>query len=155
MLCVAAVVVARQFWKVRQDEVTLARLERQGNQANKTEASDAASFYELGSVQLRKRLFGQAVESLSEARGVATAEEAPEEAVALIENALGFALAAQNNYKLALKHYRAALKAKPDYPVASTTSPMPWKRCRTPNRLAPLIKRCSNWTAATAQPSNV
>ncbi|MBE9154760.1 MULTISPECIES: tetratricopeptide repeat protein [unclassified Cyanobium] len=114
----AAVVVARQIWKVRQDEVTLARLERQGGQGAQTEARDAASLYELGSVQLRKRLFGQAVESLSEARQLATAEEAPAEALALIENALGFALAAQKNYKTALKHYRAALKAKPDYPVA-------------------------------------
>lgn len=114
----AAVVVARQIWMVRQDEVTLARLERQGDGASTSESGDAASLYELGSVQLRKRLFGQAVESLTEAQQRATAEEAPAEALALIENALGFALAAQNNYKAALKHYRAALKAKPDYPVA-------------------------------------
>jgi Flp pilus assembly protein TadD len=36
----------------------------------------------------------------------------------LIENALGFALAAQSNYGAAIKHYRAALRAKADYPVA-------------------------------------
>jgi len=31
---------------------------------------------------------------------------------------LGFALAAQKNYKTAIRHYRLALQAKPDYPVA-------------------------------------
>ena len=36
----------------------------------------------------------------------------------MIENALGFALAAQNNYKAAIPHYRKALQAKADYPVA-------------------------------------
>jgi tetratricopeptide (TPR) repeat protein len=36
----------------------------------------------------------------------------------LIENALGFALAAQKDYDNAIKHYKLALKAKDDYPVA-------------------------------------
>ena len=36
----------------------------------------------------------------------------------MIQNALGFALAAQNNYKTAIRHYRLALEAKPAYPVA-------------------------------------
>jgi Flp pilus assembly protein TadD len=36
----------------------------------------------------------------------------------LIQNALGFALAAKNNYKTAIRHYRQALADKPDYPVA-------------------------------------
>jgi len=56
------------------------------------------------------------VDSLKRASKSAAAE--PPEAQALIENALGFALAAQNNYNAAIKHYRAALKAKADYPVA-------------------------------------
>ena len=42
----------------------------------------------------------------------------PDEARALIENALGFALAAQKDYSGATKHYKLALKAKADYPVA-------------------------------------
>ena len=36
----------------------------------------------------------------------------------MIENALGFALAAQKDYEGASKHYKLALKAKPNYPVA-------------------------------------
>jgi Flp pilus assembly protein TadD len=42
----------------------------------------------------------------------------PEEAKALIENALGFALAAQNDFKSAVIHYKKALTAKSEYPVA-------------------------------------
>ena len=51
-------------------------------------------------------------------RSQAEKEKAPEDALALIENALGFALAAQGRYPAAVRHYRAALKARADYPVA-------------------------------------
>lgn len=114
LLGVAAVVVARQIWRVRADEVTLAKLE----QKDAAKPSDAATLYELGSVQLRKRLYGQAAESLKQALKKAEAAKEPPEAQAVIQNALGFALAAQNNYKGAIRHYRLALEAKPAYPVA-------------------------------------
>ena len=116
LLAGAAVVVARQVLRVRRDEAALARLERQKQKGG--QPSDAVSLYELGSVQLRKRLYSQAVESLKLAAKRAQADKEPAEAVALIQNALGFALAAQNNYKVALRHYRQALAAKADYPVA-------------------------------------
>jgi tetratricopeptide (TPR) repeat protein len=114
LLGVAAIVVARQIWRVRADEVTLAKLERKDT----AKPSDAAILYELGSVQLRKRLYGQAAESLKQALKKAEAEKEPAEAQAVIQNALGFALAAQNNYKGAMRHYKLALEAKPAYPVA-------------------------------------
>lgn len=115
LLGVAAAAVARQILRVRQDEVTLARLERgtEGGQGD-----EAATLYELASVQLRKRFYSQAVDNLRKALKLARAGEEPPEALALIENALGFALAAQDNYKSAIRHYRSALAAKPDYPVA-------------------------------------
>jgi Flp pilus assembly protein TadD len=69
-------------------------------------------------VQLRKRLHSQAADTLKLALKRAESEQAPAEARALIENALGFALAAQNKYPVAVRHYRAALRAKADYPVA-------------------------------------
>jgi Flp pilus assembly protein TadD len=108
----AAVLVGRQILRVRRDETALARLEAQAKQSEQS----TADLYELASVQLRKRLYGQAVDSLKRASKSAASE--PPEAQALIENALGFALAAQNNYNAAVKHYRAALRAKADYPVA-------------------------------------
>jgi tetratricopeptide (TPR) repeat protein len=108
----AAVVVARQILRVRSDERSLIRLEE------RTKGKDPSpdDLYELGSVQLRKRLYGQAASTLKQAAKQAQAE--PAEAQALIQNALGFALAAQSNYATAIRHYRSALKAKPDYPVA-------------------------------------
>jgi tetratricopeptide (TPR) repeat protein len=112
LLGTAAVLVTRQILRVRSDEVALARLEAQ----TKTDTQSAADLYELASVQLRKRLYGQAVENLKLA--AKRAGDEPAEAQALIENALGFALAAQSNFNAAIKHYRAALKAKADYPVA-------------------------------------
>lgn len=114
ILLVAAFVVGRQIWRVRRDEVTLARLDGKGDQA----PNSAAELYELGSVQLRKRLYGQAVDNLKRALRRAEVDGEPTEAQALIENALGFGLAAQTNYKTAVRHYRSALAAKPDYPVA-------------------------------------
>lgn len=114
ILLIAAIAIGRQIWRVRRDEVILSRLDRKGEGA----PGDAASLYELASVQLRKRLYGQAVDNLKKAVKKAEADQEPTEAIALIQNALGFALAAQNNPKAALRHYRAALSAKPDYPVA-------------------------------------
>jgi tetratricopeptide (TPR) repeat protein len=112
LLSIAAVVVGRQILRVRRDEAALARLEAETRQG----ARSAADLYELGSVQLRKRLYNQATDTLKQASK--RSSEEPAEAQALIENALGFALAAQNNYSGAIRHYRAALRAKADYPVA-------------------------------------
>ena len=112
LLGTASVLVARQILRVRRDESALARLEAQAKASEKS----AGDLYELASVQLRKRLYGQATENLKLAAKRASGE--PSEAQALIENALGFALAAQSNYNGAIKHYRAALRAKSDYPVA-------------------------------------
>ena len=112
LLSIAAVVVGRQILRVRRDEAALARLEAETRQG----ARSAADLYELGSVQLRKRLYNQAADTLKQASK--RSSEEPTEAQALIENALGFALAAQNNYSGAIRHYRAALRAKADYPVA-------------------------------------
>ena len=108
----AAVVVARQILRVRRDEIALIRLENSSKSGEQT----AADLYELASVQLRKRLYNQAADNLKQASKCSAGE--PPEAQALIENALGFALAAQNNYSAAIKHYRTALRAKADYPVA-------------------------------------
>jgi len=113
LLATVAVLVGRQVLRVQRDERTLARLG-----GTKAAPGDAAGLYELASVQLRKRLYSQASETLKQALRQAQAEKAPDEARALIENALGFALAAQNRFAPAIRHYRSALQAKTDYPVA-------------------------------------
>ncbi len=112
LLAIAAVVVGRQLLRVRRDESQLQQLEQSGA-VNSRHASD---LYELGSVQLRKRLYPQATATLKQA--LKRLGDEPDAARAVIENALGFALAAQKDYEGASKHYKLALKAKPDYPVA-------------------------------------
>ena len=76
----------------------------------------ASELYELGSVQLRKRLFPQAELTLKKA--LKRLIDEPEEAKAVIENALGFSIAAQGKYEAASKHYELAIKAKKNYPIA-------------------------------------
>jgi tetratricopeptide (TPR) repeat protein len=115
LLGAAAVALTRQILRVRRDESILSRLEGSGSGNT---AGDSAALYELASVQLRKRLYGQAGDHLKRALKLAVDEQAPAEARALIENALGFSLAAQSKYKAAIRHYRSAIRAKPDYPVA-------------------------------------
>ena len=88
LLAIVAVVVGRQFFRVRRDEARLIELEK-SDTASSRQASD---LYELGSVQLRKRLYPQAAATLKQALKRLSGE--PDEARALIENALGFALAA-------------------------------------------------------------
>ena len=112
LLVILSVVIGIQVWKVRRDEATLQRLQQQLHDGN----ADPVKLYELGSVQLRKRLFPQAVATLGKAAQRAGQE--PSEGQALIHNALGYALAAQKQYAKAVRHYRKALQAKPDYPVA-------------------------------------
>jgi Flp pilus assembly protein TadD len=116
LLGAAAVLVGRQILRVRKDEQALARLSSAG--PGGAAPTDSVGLYELASVQLRKRLYGQAVDNLKLALRKAQAEKAPEEARALIENAYGFALAAQSKFPEAIRHYRSALQVKPDYPVA-------------------------------------
>ena len=116
LLGAAAVLVGRQILRVRKDEQALARLSSGGPSGG--QPTDSVGLYELASVQLRKRLYGQAVDNLKLALRKAQAEKAPEEARALIENAYGFALAAQSKFSEAIRHYRSALQIKPDYAVA-------------------------------------
>ena len=112
LLAIVAVVVGRQLLRVRSDEQNLIRLE----QADAAGSRDAGDLYELASVQLRKRLYPQATATLRQA--VKRLGNEPQEARALIQNALGFSLAAQKDFSTAIRHYKLALQAKADYPVA-------------------------------------
>ena len=112
LLLVIAILVGRQLYKVRKDELKLIKLEKEDSNTKE----DSAKMYELASVQLKKRLYPQATTTLKQA--LKKLDNEPEEAKALIENALGFALAAQNDCKAAVIHYKKALSAKSEYPVA-------------------------------------
>jgi Flp pilus assembly protein TadD len=127
LLGAAALVIGFQLVRVRRDETTLSRLESEGK---KGAQQDPAVLYELASVQLRKRLYAQAVDSLQLALKRSSGE--PLEAQALIQNALGFSLAAQSNHAAAIRHYKAALQAKADYPVALNNLGYAYERLSKP-----------------------
>jgi tetratricopeptide (TPR) repeat protein len=148
LLTVAAVAVGRQILRVRRDEVALARLG--GPEGSDGRPDDSAGLYELGSVQLRKRLYGQAGDSLRQALRKAEAEKAPDEALALIQNALGFALAAQGRYPAAVRHYRAALKARADYPVAMNNLAFALEKQQKPEEARRLYEQVIALDAANA-----
>ena len=112
LLAIVAFVGGRQFLRVRRDEQSLLKMEQEKVASSK----DAGALYELASVQLRKRLYSQAIVTLRQA--VKRLNDEPDEARALIENALGYALAAEKDFTTAVRHYKAALRAKEDYPVA-------------------------------------
>ena len=112
LLLVISILVGKQLYKVRKDELKLIKLEKEDSNTKE----DSAKMYELASVQIKKRLYPQATSTLKQA--LKKLDDEPDEAKALIENALGFALAAQNDFKSAITHYKKALLAKSDYPVA-------------------------------------
>ena len=112
LLLVIAILVGRQLLRTRNDEIKLIELEKIDRNSPQT----AGELYELASVQLKKRLYPQATATLQQA--LTKISEEPDEAKALIENALGFSLAAQNDFKSAVGHYKKAIKAKSNYPVA-------------------------------------
>jgi tetratricopeptide (TPR) repeat protein len=138
LLVIVAVLVGRQLLKVRSDEVELIKLEKGGANSSK----DAAELYELASVQLRKRLYPQATSTLKKA--LKRLNDEPSEAKALIENALGFALAAQEEFESAVGHYKTALKAKSDYPVALNNLAFAKQRLKQSDEASRLYKEVLN-----------
>ena len=128
LLSVASVFIFRQVLKNRRSDSTLSRLQNKLKQAKGT----ALEYYELGSLLLDKKLYSQGVSQLKKSLKVAEEElqslrdEASDEAeiaeqnanIALIYNALGFAYFVQEQYDLAIRQYKEALKLTPGYVVA-------------------------------------
>lgn len=116
LLILAAGVVFRQIFRTRKIETSLSRLQEKLTK----EKGTAQEYYELGSIYLIKKLFGQAINQLQ--RALKAAETQPEdqtqEELAPIYNGLGYAYFAQEQYDLAIRNYKEALKLKPDYVTA-------------------------------------
>lgn len=112
LLAVASFFILRQVIRTRRTESTLSRLQNtlKGGQGS------AKDHYELGGIYLDKRLFSQAVVQFQKALKAKDLEG--EENTALIYNGLGYAHAAQEQYDIAIRQYKEALKLKPDYVVA-------------------------------------
>ena len=112
VLVIVSIFVFRQFLKTRKDESNLVKYEQKGLNS----LTKASELYEFGSIQIKKRLYSEATKTFLKA--VEAYGKEPEEAKAIIQNALGFSYAAQNEFKKAIKHYNSAIKSLPEYTIA-------------------------------------
>ena len=112
ILVIISIFVFRQFLRTRKDESNLVKFEQKGLNA----IDKASELYEFGSIQIKKRLYSEATRTFLKA--IENYEEEPNEAKAIIQNALGFSYAAQNEFKKAIKHYNTAIKSLPEYTIA-------------------------------------
>ncbi|MDJ0571949.1 MAG: tetratricopeptide repeat protein [Pleurocapsa sp. MO_192.B19] len=112
ILVFAAIYILREVIKTRKQESTFSRLQNKLKQ----EKGTAEEYYELGSLYLDKKLFVQSVTLLNKA--LKADKELEPENQALIHNALGYAYFAQEQYDIAIRQYKEALKLYPDYVVA-------------------------------------
>ncbi|MBD2662967.1 hypothetical protein B6N60_00491 [Richelia sinica FACHB-800] len=112
LLAFASVSILRQVLKTRRVESSLSRLR---NKLTKDKGT-AQEYYELGSIYSEKKVYTQAIPLFQKA--LKAAEEEGEDNTAPIFNALGYAYFAQDQYDLAIRQYKEALKIKPDYVVA-------------------------------------
>ena len=112
ILVIISIFVFRQFLRTRKDESSLVKFEQKGLNA----IDKASELYEFGSIQIKKRLYSEATRTFLKA--IENYEEEPNEAKAIIQNALGFSYAAQNEFKKAIKHYNTAIKSLPEYTIA-------------------------------------
>ncbi|MGB3694596.1 MAG: tetratricopeptide repeat protein, partial [Spirulinaceae cyanobacterium] len=107
ILGLSAIFILRQVLKIRKKEVTLGKLQKKLQK----EKGTAQEYYELGSIYLDKKLFVQAVALLQKA--LKSKEEIEPENQGLIYNALGYAYFAQEQYDLAIRNYKDAVKQNP------------------------------------------
>lgn len=138
LLGVAAVLILRQVLKTRRIESTLSRLQVKLSK----EKGTAQEYYELGSLLVDKRLYGQATTYLqqslkalekevgkdgdpgkaenedAEAAEAVIDEKAAAANLAIVYNALGFAYSAQEQYDLAIRQYKESVKLAPAYATA-------------------------------------
>ena len=108
-----AIFLVQQVIKTTRQEKTFSRLQ----DLLKNNKGTAKDCYELGSLYLDKKLYVQAVTLFQKALKMNEDETEPENK-ALIYNALGFSYFAQDQYDLAIRNYKEAIKLYPDYVIA-------------------------------------
>ncbi|MEL6578705.1 MAG: tetratricopeptide repeat protein [Cyanobacteria bacterium J06621_12] len=112
ILVFAAVYILREVLRTRKQESTFSRLQEK----LKKQKGTAEEYYELGSLYLDKKLFVQSISLLQKA--LKADKELPTENQALIHNAMGYAYFAQEQYDIAIRQYKQALKLYPEYVIA-------------------------------------
>ncbi|MBW4550180.1 MAG: tetratricopeptide repeat protein [Aphanocapsa sp. GSE-SYN-MK-11-07L] len=104
--------VFRQLFKTRRIESALSRLQSKLSQ----EKGTAQEYFELGSILLSKNLATQAIAQFQKA--LKAAEVEAESNVSPIYNAIGYGHFIQEQYDLAIRNYKEALKGNPNYVTA-------------------------------------
>jgi tetratricopeptide (TPR) repeat protein len=112
LLALAGVSVFRQIFKTRKVESSFSRLRKKLEK----EKGTTQEYYELASIYSEKKLYTQAIALFQKA--LKAAEEESEENISPIYNGLGYAYFAQEQYDLAIRQYKEALKYKSDYVTA-------------------------------------
>ena len=112
LLAIVAIIILRQIIKTRTIENTFSRLQNK----LKKEKGTPKEYYALASLYLDKKLFVQGIQLLQ--KGLKAEKEIEPENQALIYNALGFAYFSQEQYDLAIRNYKQAIKLYPEYTIA-------------------------------------
>ncbi len=111
LLGAAAFFIIRQILRTRKIENALTKLEKK----LRNERGTVQEYYELGSIYLDKKMFVQSIAVLKKAlkaEGVDSSEMAP------VYNALGYAYFGQEQYDMAIRQYKEAIKLEPEYVTA-------------------------------------
>ena len=108
ILAIAAFFLIRQIFRTRKVENALGRLQEKLSK----EKGTAQEHFELGSIYLNKRVYAQAIAQFQKALKT---EDLPEAEAVLVHNALGYAYFAQEQYDVAIRNYKEALKIDPNY----------------------------------------
>jgi tetratricopeptide (TPR) repeat protein len=103
--------IIRQVLKTRKIENAISRIEKK----LKNERGTVQEYYELGSIYADKKMFAQAIGLFQKALKGSDMEE---EKLAPVHNALGFAYFAQEQYDMAIREYKEAIKLDPGYVTA-------------------------------------
>ncbi|AFZ60395.1 tetratricopeptide repeat protein [Anabaena cylindrica FACHB-243] len=109
LLAFAGVSVFREIFKTRKLEGSLSKLKSKLTK----EKGTAQEYYELASIYSEKKVFTQSIPLFQKA--LKAAEEEGEENIAPIYNGLGYVYFAQEQYDLAIRQYKEAIKLNPDY----------------------------------------
>ena len=112
ILVVAAIFVLKEVVQTRLSENTFSKLQKKLKNSKGT----AEEYYQLGSLYLDKKLFVQSINLFEKA--LKADKNLPPENEALIHNAMGYAYFAQEQYDIAIRKYKDALKIYPEYVVA-------------------------------------
>ncbi|MES1023278.1 tetratricopeptide repeat protein [Gloeocapsa sp. BRSZ] len=112
LLSAAGFTIFRQIFKTRKIENALSRLQKKLNK----EKGTTQEYYELASIYLDKKVYAQAISLFQKA--LKAAEQEAEDNIAPIYNGLGYAYFAQEQYDLAIRNYKEAIKHQPQYTTA-------------------------------------